>query len=174
MAEVSVDDHTEALQLVQVPVDRRHVDVRSPRLHLGGQILCSPVTTGVEEGVQQFTAGRRDPATLAASRPAEPPLPGQTRPWEAALPTGELTTSPLSQDTVPQPPGHCRTTFAIGRQPLEWTGPSAGGAAGGLAAAAAGADAGADAEADAGKGLTLRRSNEAPGRDRQRLRRAAR
>ena len=66
MPQVSVDDHTEALQLVQVPVDRRHVDVRSPRLHLRGQILCSPVTTGVEEGMQQFTAGCRDPATLAA------------------------------------------------------------------------------------------------------------
>ena len=59
MAQVGVDDDAEALELIEVAVDGRQVDVRGLLLHLGGQILGRVVTLGVETAPGGGVAARR-------------------------------------------------------------------------------------------------------------------
>jgi hypothetical protein len=48
-----MDDHAEALELVEVPVDGGQVDVRSLGLDLARQFLGRPVTLGCEQRVEE-------------------------------------------------------------------------------------------------------------------------
>lgn len=63
--EVRMDDHTEPLEFVEVPVNGRQVDVRSVGLYLSGQLLGSPVPGTFEEAVHQQTTRSGDPAAVS-------------------------------------------------------------------------------------------------------------
>ncbi len=56
MAQVTVDDHAQTLELIKVPVDGGQVDVRRLLLHLGGQLFGGVVILGVEKGTQEQPA----------------------------------------------------------------------------------------------------------------------
>ena len=66
VAKVRVDDHAQSLELVEVAIDGRKVDVGRLLLHLGRQVLRRVVALGVEQGPQQQAARRRDPPALLA------------------------------------------------------------------------------------------------------------
>ena len=53
VTEVRVHDDAEALELIEVAIDGREVDVGVLRLHLGGQLFGCPVTAGGEECPEQ-------------------------------------------------------------------------------------------------------------------------
>ena len=66
VTEVGVDHDTEALELFEVAVDRREVDVGGLGLHLDGQLLGSPVARVSEERPEDDAPRRRDAATVLA------------------------------------------------------------------------------------------------------------
>ena len=66
MPEMGMDDDAEPLQLLQVAIDRRQVDVGGPRLDEDGEVLGAVVAGVVEDGLEEQATGVRDPpATLA-------------------------------------------------------------------------------------------------------------
>jgi hypothetical protein len=68
VAQMGVDDHAEAFELVEVPVDGREVDVGGRGLDLGGQLLGRAVMATLEETAEEEPAGGRDPAPVARRR----------------------------------------------------------------------------------------------------------
>ncbi len=66
VTQMRVNDHADALELVEVPVDGRHVHVGCPGLHRCGQILRGAVSRRVEERVEQLAPGRRDAPAAGA------------------------------------------------------------------------------------------------------------
>ena len=49
MPEMGMHDHTKAFELVQVPIDRRKVNVGCLSMHLGGELFGRTVALGVEK-----------------------------------------------------------------------------------------------------------------------------
>ena len=60
-----MDDHTEPLEFVEVPVNGRHVDVGGDGLYLSGDLLGSPVPGTFEQAAQQQTTRSGDPAAVS-------------------------------------------------------------------------------------------------------------
>ena len=92
MPEMGVDDDPEALEIVEVPVDRRDVHLGRDGLDLGAQLLGGAVAPGIEQGPQQQDPRARDPAPAfpeqrqrasTESTPAMPPRAGKNS-WSQA------------------------------------------------------------------------------------------
>jgi len=64
VAEMGMDDDAQPLQVVEVAVDRRDVDIGSDGLDLGAQFLGGAVSSGIEQRVQEQDAGARHPSPL--------------------------------------------------------------------------------------------------------------
>lgn len=67
MAKMCVHHHAQALELLQISVDGRDVDVGGSRLDLGGKILGGVVSRRLEQKVEQETASSGNPASPGAN-----------------------------------------------------------------------------------------------------------
>lgn len=68
MTEVGVHYDAKPLELVEIAVDSRHVNVRGAGLDLGQQVFGSAVRTGAEQAVQQEPARRCEPPAVSAEQ----------------------------------------------------------------------------------------------------------
>ena len=68
MPEMGMDDNAEPLQLLQVAIDRRQVDVGGSRLDEDGEVLGAVVAGIVEDGLEEQAAGVRDPPAALADQ----------------------------------------------------------------------------------------------------------
>ena len=68
MAEVRVDHHPEALELIEITINRRQVDVRRPAMDLLRELLGGPVARGVEESMEQKPARAGDPTAVSPEK----------------------------------------------------------------------------------------------------------
>lgn len=66
VAKVRVNDDTQPLQLIEVPVNSRQVDIRCLRLDRRRQILCRVVAVAIEENPQEKAPRRCDPSPVLA------------------------------------------------------------------------------------------------------------
>ena len=64
VTEMGVGDHSEALEFIEIAIDRGEGDVRGPSLDGRGKILSGVVIVSVEECVDEQPAASRDSTTM--------------------------------------------------------------------------------------------------------------
>lgn len=65
VSEMGVDDDAQALQIVEISVDGRHVDFGRDRLDLGPQFVGGPVPRGSEQRVEEEDSRAGHPSPLS-------------------------------------------------------------------------------------------------------------
>jgi len=66
MPQVSVHDHAEFFEFVQVAIDGRDIDIGRLRLNLSGELFSGVVSFRTEKEPEEESSGRGNPATISA------------------------------------------------------------------------------------------------------------
>ena len=72
VSEMGVDDDAQALQIVEIPVDGRHVDLGRDGLDLGPQFVGGPVPRGSEQRVEEEDSRAGHPSPLGPQQGQRP------------------------------------------------------------------------------------------------------